>query len=236
MGPAFPILGSTRSSSSIGNDVGGYSEQNRNKTPRNPSPIRHHGYCSPEQPSSSLHPPSFSSFWKDNGEMNRQIESTRWRGKSESDPRSNVISNGERSVSPAARLLSLRLPASHQRPSFLLLQKEANKDVRNKYNKIAYDLVAKHGCTKLFDALKLEDRLCTAARKGEVGQIHRLLESGVAINCHDQNGLTALHRASFKGHTEAVKALLEKESAYTQRTQMDTSPCTVRPNRGTWRP
>ena len=49
----------------------------------------------------------------------------------------------------------------------LLLQKEANKDVRNKYSKIAYDLAAKHGHAKPFDALKLGDRLCTAARKGE---------------------------------------------------------------------
>ncbi|KAI6699287.1 hypothetical protein NL676_013611 [Syzygium grande] len=54
----------------------------------------------------------------------------------------------------------------------LLLHKGANKDVRNKYGKTAYDLAVEHGHTKLFDALKLGDRLCTAARKGEAQQIH----------------------------------------------------------------
>ncbi|KAK3446427.1 hypothetical protein EUGRSUZ_A02127 [Eucalyptus grandis] len=92
----------------------------------------------------------------------------------------------------------------------LLLQKGANKDVRNRSGKTAYDVAAEHGHAKLFDALKLGDRLCAAARKGEARQIHRLLENGAAINGRDQYGWTALHRASFKGHTEAVRALLEK--------------------------
>ncbi|XP_030453042.2 protein VAPYRIN-like [Syzygium oleosum] len=92
----------------------------------------------------------------------------------------------------------------------LLLQKGAHKDVRNRYGKTAYGLAAEHGHAKLFDALKLGDRLCTAARKGEARQIHRLLENGAAINGRDQHGWTALHRASFKGHTKAIKALLEK--------------------------
>ncbi|KAF7852265.1 hypothetical protein BT93_L5402 [Corymbia citriodora subsp. variegata] len=92
----------------------------------------------------------------------------------------------------------------------LLLQKGANKDIRNKCGKTAYDVAAEHGHAKLFDALKLGDRLCTAARKGEAQQIHRLLENGAAINGRDQHGWTALHRAAFKGHTEAAKALLEK--------------------------
>ncbi|XP_030517597.1 protein VAPYRIN-like [Rhodamnia argentea] len=106
----------------------------------------------------------------------------------------------------------LHVAASHgdENTVKLLLQKGANKDVRNKYGKTAYDVAAEHGHTKLFDALKLGDKLCSAARKGEARHIHRLLESGAVINGRDQHGWTALHRASFKGHTEAVKALLEK--------------------------
>lgn len=92
----------------------------------------------------------------------------------------------------------------------LLLQKGANKDVRSWYGKTAYDLAAEHGHVRLFDVLKLSDRLCTAARKGDVRAINRLLESGAAVNSRDQHGWTALHRAAFKGRADAVRALLDK--------------------------
>ncbi|KAJ7976420.1 Ankyrin repeat containing protein [Quillaja saponaria] len=92
----------------------------------------------------------------------------------------------------------------------LLLQKGAKKDVRNRGGKTAYDVAAENGQNRLFDALKLGDSLCLAARKGEVRNIQKLLENGAAINGRDQNGWTALHRASFKGQIEAVRFLLEK--------------------------
>ncbi|KAL7197966.1 hypothetical protein ACSBR2_020483 [Camellia fascicularis] len=92
----------------------------------------------------------------------------------------------------------------------LLLQKGANKDIRNRHGKTAYDVAAEYGHTRLFDALRLGDSLCVAARKGETRTIHRLLENGAAINGRDQHGWTALHRASFKGKIEAVRALIEK--------------------------
>jgi ankyrin repeat protein len=92
----------------------------------------------------------------------------------------------------------------------LLLHKGANKDIRNKNGKIAYDIAAEHGHARLFDALKLGDSLCIAARKGEVRTINRLIENGAAINGRDQHGWTALHRAAFKGKTDAVRVLIEK--------------------------
>ncbi|MED6145330.1 hypothetical protein PIB30_024083 [Stylosanthes scabra] len=92
----------------------------------------------------------------------------------------------------------------------LLLQKGANKDVRNLQGKTAYDVAAENGHARLFDALRLGDNLCVAARKGEVRTIQKLLESGAAINGRDQHGWTALHRASFKGRMEAVRVLVEK--------------------------
>ncbi|XWS57885.1 hypothetical protein CRYUN_Cryun09bG0211700 [Craigia yunnanensis] len=92
----------------------------------------------------------------------------------------------------------------------LLLQKGANKDIRNKTGKTAYDVAAEYGHICLFDALKLGDSLCLAARKGEVRTVQKLIENGAVINGRDQNGWTALHRASFKGRIDAVRLLVDK--------------------------
>ncbi|KAM1078831.1 protein VAPYRIN-like [Malus sylvestris] len=92
----------------------------------------------------------------------------------------------------------------------LLLQKGANKDIRNFAGLTAYDVALENGHTRLFDALRLGDSLCIAARKGEVRTIVRLLETGATINGRDQHGWTALHRACFKGNIEVVRTLLEK--------------------------
>ncbi|KAM7273024.1 hypothetical protein ACFE04_027688 [Oxalis oulophora] len=92
----------------------------------------------------------------------------------------------------------------------LLLHKGANKDIRNKLGKTAYDLAAEFGHTRLFDSLKLGDSLCTAARKGELRTIQKLIENGASINGRDQNGWTALHRAAFKGRIEAARLLIER--------------------------
>nr|GEV95654.1 ankyrin repeat-containing protein [Tanacetum cinerariifolium] len=92
----------------------------------------------------------------------------------------------------------------------LLLLKGANKDIRNRSGKTAYEVAVEHGHTRLFDSLRLGDRLCTASRKGEVRTINRVLENGASINGIDQHGWTALHRASFKGYTDAVRVLIEK--------------------------
>ncbi|EXB44763.1 hypothetical protein L484_000693 [Morus notabilis] len=54
----------------------------------------------------------------------------------------------------------------------LLLQKGANKDIRNYARQTPYDVAAENGHSRLFDVLRLGDSLCLAARKGEV---HRKL-------------------------------------------------------------
>lgn len=92
----------------------------------------------------------------------------------------------------------------------LLLQKGANKEIRNKLGKTAYDVAAGYGHSRLYDALKLGDRLCIASSKGEARMIVRLIENGALINGRDQNGWTALHRASFKGKLEVVRVLVDK--------------------------
>ncbi|KAL5171757.1 putative ankyrin repeat protein [Glycine soja] len=90
----------------------------------------------------------------------------------------------------------------------LLLNKGANKEVRNFKGETAYDVAVEKGKASVFDALRLGDGLCVAARKGEVRSIKRLIEGGAAVDGRDQHGWTALHRACFKGRVEAVRALL----------------------------
>ncbi|KAK7396140.1 hypothetical protein VNO78_16934 [Psophocarpus tetragonolobus] len=92
----------------------------------------------------------------------------------------------------------------------VLLNKGANKDVRNYRGKTAYEVAEEKGQAGVFDALRLGDELCVAARKGEVRSIERVIESGAVVNGRDQHGWTALHRACFKGRVEAVRALLER--------------------------
>ncbi|XP_057805186.1 protein VAPYRIN-like [Salvia miltiorrhiza] len=92
----------------------------------------------------------------------------------------------------------------------LLLHKGANKDVRSRAGKTAYDLAAESGHARLYDALRLGDSLCAAARKGDLRMVVRLIESGAAVNGRDQNGWTALHRAAFKGRVDVARAVIEK--------------------------
>lgn len=92
----------------------------------------------------------------------------------------------------------------------LLLQKGVNKDIRNWAGKTGYDLAAENGHSRLYDALRLGESLCLAAKNGDLRAVNRLLENGAAINGRDQHGWTALHRASFKGRVDVVRALIEK--------------------------
>nr|GLL36755.1 ankyrin repeat and protein kinase domain-containing protein 1-like isoform X3 [Ipomoea trifida] len=92
----------------------------------------------------------------------------------------------------------------------LLLHKGAEKNIRNKYGKTAYDVAAENGHGRLFDALRLGDDLCAAARKGETRKIQKLLDHGANLHGRDLHGWTALHRSAFKGRVDAVKALIDQ--------------------------
>ncbi|KAI3791644.1 hypothetical protein L2E82_05503 [Cichorium intybus] len=91
----------------------------------------------------------------------------------------------------------------------LLLQKGANKNIINRFKKTAYDVANEHGHTRLFSVLRLGDTLHTAATKGDVKTVNKLLENGVVVNGLDQNGWTVLHRASFMGRVDVVRVLIK---------------------------
>ncbi|KAJ0982577.1 hypothetical protein J5N97_010832 [Dioscorea zingiberensis] len=93
----------------------------------------------------------------------------------------------------------------------LLLAKgcAGTREARNRVGRTAYDAAAEGGHGRLFDALRLGDGLCAAARKGEGRGVGRLVDRGAGVNGRDQNGWTALMRAGFKGRVEIVKALLD---------------------------
>lgn len=56
---------------------------------------------------------------------------------------------------------------------------------------------------------KLNKALIKAAKKGNTANIKDALQHGADINCKHWNNWTPLHYASFKGHFDAVKALLD---------------------------
>uniref|UniRef100_A0A2N9IE88 Uncharacterized protein n=1 Tax=Fagus sylvatica TaxID=28930 RepID=A0A2N9IE88_FAGSY len=104
----------------------------------------------------------------------------------------------------------------------LLLLKGANKDVRNRGGKTAYDVAAEFGHNRLFDALKLGDSLCVAARKasfkGKVDAVRALVEKGIDIDGKDEDGYTALHCAAESGQAEVMELLVKKGADVEART------------------
>nr|GEU48866.1 hypothetical protein [Tanacetum cinerariifolium] len=92
----------------------------------------------------------------------------------------------------------------------LLVQKGANKNIRSRSRKTAYDVAAEHGHTRLLNTLGLTDTFLIAVTKGDIRTINKILESGININCQDQHGWTVLHRASFKGRADVVKIFIKK--------------------------
>ncbi|KAE8679004.1 FH protein interacting protein FIP2-like [Hibiscus syriacus] len=109
----------------------------------------------------------------------------------------------------------------------LLLQKGVNKDIRNKTGKTAYDVAAAHGHVRLFDALKLGDNFCLAARKGRTDAVKILIEKGIDIDSRDEDGYTALHCAVESGHAEVVELLVKKGADVESRTNKGVKPLQI---------
>jgi uncharacterized protein len=57
---------------------------------------------------------------------------------------------------------------------------------------------------------RTHDRLIlAAARRGNIGRIRRLLAEGADVNARGKFGYTPLVHASYSGHAEAVRFLLD---------------------------
>ena len=54
--------------------------------------------------------------------------------------------------------------------------------------------------------------MCSAAMRGDLEAIERMLQSNVSIDIGDYDGRTALHIASAEGHIEVVRFLLTKNA------------------------
>src|SRR6185295_296994 len=54
------------------------------------------------------------------------------------------------------------------------------------------------------------DQFLEAAKKGDVAELKKLLDQGVAVDSKNRYGVTALGFACSKGHLDAVQLLLER--------------------------
>ena len=68
--------------------------------------------------------------------------------------------------------------------------------------------VASPCCGQVAGATRLPD-LWTAAKRGDLEQIHDALTGGAKINAQDAHGVTPLSWAAMSGHNDAVGALVE---------------------------
>lgn len=93
--------------------------------------------------------------------------------------------------------------------NFLLNSCTYAKYAVNKEGKTAFNIAVENGHTDLYDVLHLGDVLLTSARKGDFEEMKKCLSKAANVNLKDQNGWTALHRASFKGYIDCVKMLLK---------------------------
>src|SRR5688500_14584164 len=55
----------------------------------------------------------------------------------------------------------------------------------------------------------MDGQLIEAARRGDAGEVRRLLDRGAGVTARDPEGATALVAAAYGNHLEAARALVE---------------------------
>ncbi|RWR78916.1 ankyrin repeat, PH and SEC7 domain-containing protein [Cinnamomum micranthum f. kanehirae] len=91
----------------------------------------------------------------------------------------------------------------------LLLDVGADPTINNNHGRSPLDVARDKGHKEIIDILERGELVLTAARRGDSKQLESLLSKGVYMKHCDQYGLTALHVASIKGHTDIVAMLIE---------------------------
>ncbi|KAK6932982.1 Ankyrin repeat [Dillenia turbinata] len=70
------------------------------------------------------------------------------------------------------------------------------------------DIAREKGHNEVVEILERGEAVLTSARRGELNLLGSLLVKGATVNHHDQYGLTPIHAAAIKGHTEVVVMLV----------------------------
>lgn len=73
----------------------------------------------------------------------------------------------------------------------------------------AFDVARDKGFKEIIDILEQSETVMTLARRGDSSHLKQLLTRGASPRWHDQYGLTPLHVAALKGHTDTIRILLD---------------------------
>ncbi|KAL5720962.1 hypothetical protein ACHQM5_013579 [Ranunculus cassubicifolius] len=92
----------------------------------------------------------------------------------------------------------------------LLMELGANPIIStDNSGRTSIDIAREKGHIEIAKVLEQGELVLTAARRGEVKNVQQLLRKGGNPNYADQYGLTGLHAAAIKGHTDIISLLIE---------------------------
>ena len=119
--------------------------------------------------------------------------------------------------------------AGHLDTVKLLLDRGADLSIRKSDGATPMALAAAH--PEIVELFKEVSLLVEAARKGDNQNVNELVAKGTPVNGFDQSGLSALTEASWNGHVETVKILLQKGGDPTIKKADGETPLTLAKSR-----
>jgi ankyrin repeat protein len=108
----------------------------------------------------------------------------------------------------------------------LLLNKGAQLSAKDRDGRTALEHAASGNHRHVVDLLMsrgAKTNLAAAAMVGDTAEVQRFLKEGVDVNAKDDHGKTALILAVKRGHTEAVKLLIENHADVNVKTSGETA-------------
>lgn len=119
--------------------------------------------------------------------------------------------------------------AGHLDTVKLLLDRGADLSIRKSDGATPMVLAGAH--PEIVELFKDVSLLVEAARKGDNKNVNELVAKGTPVNGFDQSGLSALTEASWNGHVETVKILLQKGGDPTIKKADGETPLTLAKSR-----